>query len=581
MQLPHRTGSSSELLEQDELVSQIRATLIGISTTRLSTVIESVLSVLEELINQYLDIDADPPPHVRSSETYLIALLAQCCCANWDHTNKSSPDAPRRDDENGVSRSPPFAFDPYKQAAQSLPTGDAQKRTTLKRRDNRPRPLDDILVGRVLEALKEFLAPFPEHYTLPGATILGESAYPAAKLPSSQDNERASSAVSSRTYSSYDEVEDTDVHCRVIVEFLSASNWVMIFEHLRRSLRALQVPIVQQANSAPNSAAVEHDHDALVILRFVAFFWVDARALRFVLSEIATCFYNLRKPLQNTLALVLTTLIMRWIEQKPEEFTDLHATHTKLDNGVDRLFDIANSMIDNGRWRSVLYPFQISLLFLIPDVFDVATSMPTVGRYMDNSALPKAGSPILKKVAFLESLRKALRNRNSAAAYSLVLLLRTARHFDMDASDSALLSYALDVQDDIREALFRKPASIKEPAVFDDGLMTAALVTLATLNFKTFETLVVPLCFTPVATNDYRTALLSACTYLAKAPDYSCYIPVLKRVALLVRSHLKVCIALQNVWQLFTNWFRIYGSMIAPSYQHCRPQQPPRHRLNC
>lgn len=526
-------------MDKDELVSQARATLIDISTIRLSTVAETLLLVLEDLITQYRDNDANPPQHVRSSEIYLIGLVAQCFCAHWDNINTGSLDASRRDEERKAQKASNCSFEPYKQASTKLSQGSGMRQQACKNRKIWPKPLDDILVGRILEALKIFLAPFPDQYALPAASILGESTYSAPHTSSSTENGRISSAVSSSDPSFKYAEEDAEAHCRIIVEFLSASNWVMMFEHLRRSLRILQGSVAQPGNGGSNSPMLEQDHDALVTLRFVAFFWVDARGLRLVLQEVAACFYNLRKPLQNTLALVLPTLIVRWMEQNPEEFISLHATHTKFDNGLDRLFDIANGMIDNGRWRSVLYPFQMSLLFLIPDVFDVATSMPTVGRYTNDTGMPKAGSPTFKKVAFLESLRKALRNRNSAAAYSLVLLLRAARHFDIDTNESALLSYALDVQDDIREALFRKVATTKEPLVFDDGLMTAAFVTLATLNFKTFETLVVPLCFSAGATNDYRAALLSACAYLAQLPNHRPYIPVFAKVAQLVRSHLK------------------------------------------
>ncbi|KAI8235924.1 5'-3' exoribonuclease 2 [Colletotrichum sp. SAR 10_99] len=58
----------------------------------------------------------------------------------------------------------------------------------------------------------------------------------------------------------------------------------------------------------------------------------------------------------------------------------------------------------------------------------------------------KSGS-MAKKVGFLDGLRKALRNKNEQAAYSLVSLLRAARHFVAE-DDAALVSYAMDVQDE-------------------------------------------------------------------------------------------------------------------------------------
>jgi neurofibromin 1 len=148
-------------------------------------------------------------------------------------------------------------------------------------------------------------------------------------------------------------------------------------------------------------------------------------------------------------------------------------------------------------------------------------------------------SSMIKKVAFLEGLRKALRNRNPTAAYCFISLLRVAKHFRLD-SDAALLSYALDVQDEVREAVFRRFAPGIDSAAFDDNLMTAAFVCLAHLNIENCHQSLAPRCLSLNAPQDFKIAYISACCYFARQANVSTYQPLFVKASSLVRSHLKV-----------------------------------------
>lgn len=525
-------------------MSLTRATLIEVSSTYLNIVAESLLLLLEELISQYKDLDTHPP-HVINSELYIIHILADCFSAHWDFINQSAKVPINENRQRSASQSLFSAPHRGTRRVDSQNDNDetVETREILTSRLILPKPLDDILVGRILEAIKGFLVPYPDQYILPASTILNHgSCRPSPDLPSHFENSKPGGiSIANMPGFSFSDgtLDDIEIHARTIIEFLSASNWTLIFEHLKTSLRLLQIVFPLQGNGTQTNPVLDDDRNALATLRIVAFLWVDTRKLSLVLSELCGSFFHLRKTFQSTLGLVLPILIMRWLEQNPEEFVQMHNSHSKID-GVDRLFDIANGMIDNGRWRAVLYPFQMSLIFLIPDVFEVATSMPSAGRYLENGGLPKTSSGIFKKVAFLEGLRKSLRNKNSGAAYCLVSLLRTARHFSLESSDSALLSYALDVQDDVREALFRKNAAGSEVTVFDDGLMTAAFVSLAHLNFKTCNENIAPLCLSSNAPSEFKLAFVSACSNLARLPSAKSYSPLFKKIATLIRAHLKV-----------------------------------------
>jgi neurofibromin 1 len=408
-----------------------------------------------------------------------------------------------------------------------------------------PRPLDDALVGRILDALKQFVHPIPEAYILPASTILDDGTSLSSQIDASTFSDTTSSG-STRvgakdTVKLLDEKsEEIELCTRAIVEFVSAANWIYVLEHLRTTLRGLRSAYPAHGSTMQNTGLVDDDRVALVTLRLVSCLWVDSRKLGLIIQELCGSFLHLRKPFQYTFAIVVPLLITRWLDQHPEEFVNLHIEHKRLDGGADTLFDMTNTMGDSGRWKTVLYPFQSALLFLLPDVFEVASNMRDA-----------KSSSMIKKVAFLEGLRKALRNRNATAAYCLISLLRAARHFRLD-SDSALLSYALDVQDEVREAVFRKPASGSDSSIFDDSLMTAAFVSLAYLNFETCQQTLAPLCLSINASQDLKVAYISACCYFARQSNVDTYQALFSKASGLIRTHLKVVTPTCKPWK-FTN----------------------------
>ena len=222
-------------------------------------------------------------------------------------------------------------------------------------------------------------------------------------------------------------------------------------------------------------------------------------------------------------------LIMRWIERKPEEFIDLHTMHQRLDGGAETLFDMTSAMADGGRRKSFILPFQTSLLFLLPDVFEVASNMREL-----------KSSNISKKVSFLDTLRKTLRNRNEAAIYCMTTILRVARHFTLD-SDAAILSYALDVHEEVREAVFRRHVPGMDSTNLDNGLMTAAFVSLAHLDFEICVNNLAPLCLAVNAPSEFKIAALSACSHFARQSNAGDYDALYAKAAGFIRVHLKVC----------------------------------------
>ncbi len=514
-----------------------KATLLNISNTSIDAVADALLVLLEELSRPYKTITTHPP-HVLHSELYIIQLLADCCSAHWQNVDFAGSGIGINDDRG--SSSPGSHSEQGTKRTPSLDEKDTNARGFEAFRHSRqhmstfPKPLDDTLVGRILEAVKQFMNPVAEAYTLPASTILDDGASISSHVYASTFSD--SSSTSSGQVGPKNAVklleeksEDIELASRAILEFISASNWLYVLEHMKSTLRGLRSTYPSQALGSQSGFAAEEDRMALVTLQLVACFWVDGRKLGQVMQEFCGSFLHLRKPFQYTLAIVVPLLITRWLDQNPEEFVQLHVEHKRLDGGADTLFDMTNTMVDSVKWKAALYPFQSALLFLLPDVFQVASNMRDA-----------KSSSMIKKVAFLEGLRKALRNRNPTAAYCLVSLLRVARHFRLD-SDAALLSYALDVQDEVREAVFRKFAPGIDSAVFDDNLMTAAFVSLTYLNFETCHQNLAPLCLSANAPQDFKVAYISACCYFARQTNVGTYQLLFSKASSLIRSHLKVC----------------------------------------
>ncbi|QSZ35892.1 hypothetical protein DSL72_007014, partial [Monilinia vaccinii-corymbosi] len=523
--LPHRTGADAYDLNRDEIALLSRATLVSISKSSIGVIAEALVHLLEDLAKPFKTISAHPL-HILHSEFYVLELLAECCTVHWESVN-ASEDA--RDGEEVPSQG-------YRSYDSIKAEGRRASRNNLLARDHPPEALDDDLAKRLIDVVKSFSNPIPDGYVLPASSILDDVfGFPPAHGPSGLDSLNGTNGQHSGVEAAIllqEHSESTEACIRKIVEFVSFSNWPRTLEYLRGSLRGLLAAQTSSGNQAQNGVGV--DDEALVTVRLIPSFWVDSRKLGVVIQELCGSFLHLRKAFQTIVAVVVPQLITRWLERNPEEFIELHTMHKRLDGGAETLFDMTNTMIDAGRRKTLLFPFQTSLLFLLPDVFEVASNMREI-----------KSSSISKKVSFLEMLRKTLRNRNEAAIYCLTCVLRVARHFPLD-SDSALLSYALDVQEEVREAVFRRYTVGAENTTIDPGLMTAAFVSLAHLNFKTCVESLTPFCLAPNSSPDFKVAVLRACTHFAQQSNASDYRPLFDKISEFIRAYMKV-------WRIHNN----------------------------
>jgi neurofibromin 1 len=439
------------------------------------------------------------------SELYVLELIADCFASNWYRLNGPGdrPDEP-------LSSSQRAAFPP-------------------------PEALSDVQLNRIFEVIKVLFDPIPDGYTLPAKAILDDSSAKHITTPPPEEPTRTPlSTSSSETPETRNLLQAhagaVEAHIKLIAEYMTASTWSATFDFFRNVMYAARKNVPAQGNPIPNAAAAEEERAALVMMRLVSFFWVDSQKLSLVVQEFCSSFLHFRKSFQNTIAIVMPQIITRWLDRYPAEFVQLHSMHNpkRRETAPDTLFDMTLTVGDTGRRKALLFPMQMTLLFLQPDVFEVASNM-----------RESKASGIAKKVQFLDGLRKALRNRNEQAAYCLVGLLRVARHFDAE-SDSALLSYAMDVQDEVRDAVFRRFAPGTEGVIFEQDIMTAAFVSLTHLSFEhSVESLAVT-CLSSSAPQNFKIAVVQACAHFARLRNSQKYQPLFTTASAFIQGQLQV-----------------------------------------
>lgn len=464
--------------------------MVELGNTSISIVVEALLALLEDLARPYSGV-AEHPSHVLASELYIVAVIADCCSAHWASLVQ--------DTDSNASPTPP--------------------------------PLDKVIVSRLLDAFKHLLEPIPENYVLPAQTLLDRVSIQNVAIPRPESSSILSDVESIAPPS--DEkfgahLAEMDTHVKTVTEYVTASSWTAAFEYFRSVIYTIRTTAVSQPGTTTAGSFQDAERAALVVLRLLSFFWVDGSKLGLIIQELCSSFLHFRKPYQNTIAVVTPLLVMRWLDRFPREFVQLHQLHKRLDGGADTLFDMAQAATENGRRKGFFYPLQTSLLFLLPDVFEVASNL----REAKSSSM-------VKKVSFLDGLRKALRNRNEQAGYCLVSLLRAARHFDVE-TDSALVSYALDVQDEVRDAVFRRLTSPVDSALFEQDMMTAAFVSLTHLNLDTSVSGFVESCIAPNAPNSFKLAAVQGCSYFAQQPYALRYHELFDTAVPFMRTQLEV-----------------------------------------
>lgn len=501
LQLPHRTGSHAEDFRQDEIIVITRTSLLKISASSITLVLDSLIRLLEELIRPYRSLESQPN-HIFASGTYVYGLIADCCTAAWQHQREKAANG-----AGGIENGRP---------APSLVL---------------PEPLDGAIVGRLTEINRMLLAPVPDNFVLPSVTLLddyilrnfldtGKYEEFGLRLAINVPGMTASNPKVQRWL-------QIEPFAKVIVEYSSAANWNSTFEDLRTTVFGIRTTANIQSGVPQPTTLAEEEKCSLTMLRLMSYTWLDAQKLGLVIQELCSSFLHFKKSFQNTVAIALPLMIRRWVDRYPMEFVRLHHQHRRLDGGADTLFDMAQTAVDNNQRRAILSPMQMSLLFLTPEVFEVASGLRE----------SKTGG-INKKMQYLDGLRKGLKNKNESAAYCVLQLLRVVRHFDIE-SEAAIISYAMDIQDEVRDAVFRRTVA-GEVGLFDQDMTTAAFNFLTHLNLEGTVESLAQVCLHPSSPMTFKIAIIQSCAFFVREKNADQYRPLFLQTIGFIQTQLKV-----------------------------------------
>jgi neurofibromin 1 len=345
----------------------------------------------------------------------------------------------------------------HRGADEKVPKIDTPRKPGLptrktRRREREPPPLDDLQAKYVLDLLLRLIASPLTDDGHAGKREAGNN---------SQSEERSLDGLPRKA-------SDIERASFKVIEYLSASNWALVFHTMSQRLKFLRT-------------TASDDGDASG-LQFIAHMWINQEKLSLIIKEISGSFLPLRKTAQNMLATILPETIHRWIDANPTDFIDLHVNNRRLEKGIDVLFDVAASLADGVKRRPTIWPLQTALILLLPDAF-----------WMLEMRSEQRGS-LAKKVAFLNELRRSLRLPKSSdfAASCLIVICRAGSLFPA-LSDSALLSFALDVQNDVTEEIFRRQ-QLGDDLSVDRDIMIKAFVSSARLNVESVVENLLPRC---------------------------------------------------------------------------------------
>lgn len=480
-----------------------RNSLLEISLTCIDVVLDQLLSVLEDLGRPY-KVFSTHPPHIVASETYILSLAADCCRTHWKALRKNPPVTGANGDGNWTSGPPT------------------------------PKPVENDFVSRMFEHFKLLRAPIPDNVNIPARFILDEETantiFDPLEMPPSS---RVTSSSSSEDFLGDPDTPQgplllIDRYLNDIVEFVTASNWPATFDYFRFVILRIRNSASLQGGTVPTAAMIEEERANLVSISLFNSMWVNGQQLSQIIQELCPNFLHFRKPFQSALSHVVPVMISKWFHHYPQDYAGLHFHHNKI-LGADTFFDMAQTIIETGRRRMMLSPLQLTLLLLQPEVFEVACN------FRDT----KSGA-LVKKVAFLENLKKAAKNGNETAVFCLVGAIHTARFLIPGGEEVGLVSWSLDIQDELRDIVFSGPQSSTDGVLFDQDMTTVTFITLAELNFDNFAVELTDLCLRPNAPQVFQIALVQAGTWLARHPETERFRGLLSSIAPFVQSQLKV-----------------------------------------
>ncbi|KAI1903671.1 hypothetical protein AGOR_G00029600 [Albula goreensis] len=225
---------------------------------------------------------------------------------------------------------------------------------------------------------------------------------------------------------------------------LSCNNFNAVFSRISTRLQELTV--------CSEDTVDVHD------IELIQYINVDCAKLKRLLQETVFKFKALKKPAQLSVINSLEKAFWNWVENYPDEFTMLYQRpQTDMADCAEKLFDLVDSFAESAKRKAAVWPLQIILLILCPDITQDITQ--------DISREAVEESKVNKKL-FLENLRKALaghggsKQLTESAAIASVKLCKASTYINWE-DHSVIFLLVQSIVMDLKALLFNpaKPFS--------------------------------------------------------------------------------------------------------------------------
>lgn len=316
-----------------------------------------------------------------------------------------------------------------------------------------------------------------------------------------------------------------------IIFYLSASNWIPIFQRIKSRLVCLASnnnsdmkpnntdlsdllstnpsDIFTSTNGVASNIQInEANSTDLTELRLLEWLCLNRNRLFALFKEFIICFKWLKKTPQFVAAILLRKAIWNWIVVHPLEFGNLWKEPIKVDAGPEKLFDVIVNLADNNKKKALFWPLQTMLLIISPEsLFSIGVGDVNVSN----------GS-LAKKAAFLETLRKSLKNSrlSDVSAFSYVDMCR-ASTFVSKTDGSALRLLVPNIEVELKERLFDiTRTNINQPeSIIDQQLLIDCLTSLLKLNLNNTLRYLIPVLLQENVPFYYKIVLVKSCYSIA------------------------------------------------------------------
>ncbi|KAI9269931.1 hypothetical protein BY458DRAFT_182532 [Sporodiniella umbellata] len=465
-----------ESLEQDTLIQQSVAAVIELSIYQLSVVVNQLAHLLDLIskdIHPSASVDAHVPVDVIQSQLFILRLLSACMQYHWNWYRKNKfPEHRKGNTTNGTIES-------------DIKISGSKKSKEEYMLD--PPPLDDASVSFLLTLLGRFLN---QYHVLEEQSDL-------FVMSSSECSVEAIAAVSNMNPVIMEHIREIYNSSGKVIRYVSASNWNLFYPKIKKAVNIL---VSVSDNSVLNPPEI----------RILAFTELNLEKLHTILTELSPYFLNMKTQGKLLFAKMLRNSIWKWIETRPAEFASLFIDRKKPILSPEVLFDMCNEAADSSRKKATLWPLQIILLTLSPDLL--------VQAFFNDRGTQN------RRAGFQRQLRKALESARTQdiAATCYIDLCKVASFVSPDG-DNILRQIVDDIEDILKEKVWdfsRSPAtdalsSSLGYTINQQTLVSAYLLSQLRLNLTGAIQAHIPSLLDEESPAVFRQAFVDACLSIA------------------------------------------------------------------